>query len=408
MKKIKNKKIVSIMLVLGMLSGVGMVSRAAGTSAATKNSLRSQGAVRYQDGEESVVIDSADLYTLADKLDLFKVRTAQQLGEIGTYLSKDTKGTPLTSENGIYAAHQKPSSSDEADPLSLSFETILEGIAVSQTIPTDPTAYGTSAGTTLYQGTDGKLSSEAQEGSKPIESIRAATAENLSAGTAAWVDGHLILGTGGDNKAYYEKGTEISNTGSDTSTSLNRMECIRMNTPGNVYVVPENMNDVILVFFGSSNFQLSFASSEIVTYKEILKKSYYYQGYENMCCTMYFIPELKKGTGINIWDSDCYLLHIKDPNKKSGKITVVPLSETSYYVPDDRKDVLLLQYDTVKSIEDPAFQEAVGDPLVAFKPLASFSRRYSVNLSCSYGLYYIPELKAETVISEHKNGVLFY
>lgn len=195
------------MLVLSMLFSVCMVAAAADTPAATGNSLRSQGAIHYQEGTESVVIDSADLYTLADRLDLFKVRTVEQLGVIGTYLSGDPEGTPLTSDAGIYAVHQKPSSSDEADPLSLSFETILEGIAASQTIPTDPAAYGMESGTTLYKDADGKLNSDAQEGAEEVR-IQTATAENLSAGTAAWENGHLLLGTGGDNKDYYREGVQ--------------------------------------------------------------------------------------------------------------------------------------------------------------------------------------------------------
>lgn len=38
--------------------------------------------------------------------------------------------------------------------------------------------------------------------------VASATADNLSAGTAAWVNGSLILGTGSDNKSYYNKGSE--------------------------------------------------------------------------------------------------------------------------------------------------------------------------------------------------------
>ncbi|MCM1267768.1 MAG: hypothetical protein NC302_07670 [Bacteroidales bacterium] len=439
MKNRKNKKIISIMLILGMLSGVCMVSTAAGNSTATRDSLRSQGAVRYEDGTESVVIDSADLYTLADKLDLFKVRTAQQLGAIGTYLSKDPGGIPLTSEAGIYAAHQKPSSSDETDPLSLSFETILEGIAASQSISTDPAAYGMGTGTTLYKTADGKLSSIAQEGAEPIR-IQAAAAENLSAGTAAWVNGRLILGTGEDNQSYHDRGYQegieekgdsgdqgggagdpgdSGDQGDDsgdapenpepTISGVERMECIKMNNSANVYVAPEDMNDVMLVFFGKSKFQLSFASSEVVTYKEVFNKVH--TGvWNNVSCTIYFIPELKKGTGINIRNEACYLLHVKDPNKKSGQITAETLSADSYYVQEDREDVILLQ---CGSAADPAFQEAAGNPIVAFKQMAKYTLSYNDDsegnpLYYSFSLYYIPELKAETVISKHKNGVLFY
>ena len=35
--------------------------------------------------------------------------------------------------------------------------------------------------------------------------ISVATADNLSLGTSAWVDGSLLIGTGADNKNYYEQ-----------------------------------------------------------------------------------------------------------------------------------------------------------------------------------------------------------
>ena len=38
------------------------------------------------------------------------------------------------------------------------------------------------------------------------DNLVAATADNLSLGTAAWVDGQYIVGTGGDNNSYYTQG----------------------------------------------------------------------------------------------------------------------------------------------------------------------------------------------------------
>lgn len=217
-----------VMAALFLMGSVCMVSAAEETNFATRKGLRSQGAIHYQEGAEKVVIDSADLYTLADSLDLFKVRTAEQLGVLHTYLSKDANGVPLTGTGDIYVTHRKPAASEEINPRTLSFDTILEGIAASQTISTDPTAYGMSPGTTLYKGTDGKLYTGYQEGAEQIH-IQAATPENLSAGAAAWVNGKLLLGTGEDNKTYQDKGSSGTATGDSENIFKN------FNTIGGYY-----------------------------------------------------------------------------------------------------------------------------------------------------------------------------
>lgn len=156
---------------------------------------------------------------MADRLDLFKVRVSEQLGKLHTYLSKDSDGVPLTGSKGIYVTHQKPTASEEAEPTLLSFDAILEGIALSQTIPTDPAAYGMSPGTQLYLGKDGKLQVGQKEGDVAGNiDIHAAKPHELSAGAAAWVNGELILGTGEENKTYHDTGS--SGTASGNSGGL--------------------------------------------------------------------------------------------------------------------------------------------------------------------------------------------
>lgn len=218
MRKInlRKRRIAMFMAALLLSGSACMVAAAAEKNSATKNALHSQGAIHYQDGAETVVIDSADLYTLADTLDQFKVRVAEQLGKQRTYLSTDSSGVPLTKTSGIYVTHQKPAASDEVDPAALSFHTILEGIAASQTIPTDPAVYEMASGTKLYQGKDGKLQIGQKQGEDAQEvHIHAATAAELSAGAAAWVDGKLVLGTGDANKTYYE-GASGTASGNDS------------------------------------------------------------------------------------------------------------------------------------------------------------------------------------------------
>lgn len=189
-----------------LLSGSAcMVAAAAENTTAAQIDLRSRGAIQYQDGNETVVIDSTDLYKLAETMDQFKVSVAKQLGRQSTYLSKNPSGVSLKNTRGIYVTHLEPTTAEAIDPATLSFDTLMEGMAASQTIPTDPAAYDMAAGTLLYQGKDGKLQiGQPQDKDAKKVDIHAATASELSAGAAAWVDGKLILGTGDVNKSYHE------------------------------------------------------------------------------------------------------------------------------------------------------------------------------------------------------------
>lgn len=197
------KKILSVILLLTLTLGTGSVAAAADGNGATRNSLRSCGAVAYQ--KDKVVINSADLYMLADRIDQVKLGVADQLGAMHTYFTAGD-GISLDSDGQISVTHTRPSTADRIDSMSVNFDTLLEGIAASQSVSSDVTAYGYSSGTALYKGTNGALTTNgAVKGAEQIR-IGAATADNLSAGTAAWVNGHLILGTGKDNKAYFESG----------------------------------------------------------------------------------------------------------------------------------------------------------------------------------------------------------
>lgn len=193
-----------MIVVMAIMVNTCMVAMAADNPNATKNSLSSKGAICYQEGQETVVIDSDDLYMLADRLDLFKTGVVEQLGALHTYLSKDSAGVALAGNNDVYAGHQKPSPQNAVDPVTLDFDVILQGIAASQSIPSEPSAYGLTSDTKLYKGKDGKLITDQTSGAAQI-SIQAATAANLSAGTAAWVDGELLLGTGEDMAAMYDE-----------------------------------------------------------------------------------------------------------------------------------------------------------------------------------------------------------
>lgn len=417
------KRIFSVMLTLSLLFGVCTVATAAGNPTATNKGLHSQGAISFQEGTESVVIDSADLYTLADRLDLFKVRTAEQLGLIGTYLSRGPGGTPLNSADSVYAVHQKPSAAGEADPLALSFETLLEGIAASQTIPTEPADYGMGVGTILYQDADGKLSTVRQEDAEPIR-IQAATAENLSAGTAAWVNGKLILGTGGDNQSYhdlgYRKGYDAQENegggdddpGDDDGTggsgsypggddaALGKARVINMNTGSSTYVVQEDMTDVFLAFARIGHYTTPVLSSG-ETIKPVIKN--YMTDDTRYAWNIYYVPKLSKGTIIsNLHASTSEkvmnLLITVDGSQKNEKVNGIRLAQSSavkdYIVEEDMTDVFL--YVTSSKNKMPNFTPMNDQKYVSFKLIKEV---YHKTYSAAGCLYYIPELKAGTKIS---------
>ncbi|MDE7233266.1 MAG: hypothetical protein K2N37_09375 [Lachnospiraceae bacterium] len=198
------KRFFSLIVIAAIMVNTCIVAMAADNPNATKNSLSSKGAICYQEGQKKVVIDSGDLYMLADRLDLFKIEVVEQLGAMHTYLSKDSAGVPLAGNDGVYAGHQEPAEQNTLDPVTLDFDMILEGIAASQSIPLDPSAYGLASDMKLYKEENGKLTTEQTNGATQI-SIQAATAANLSAGTAAWVNGELLLGTGEDMAVMYDE-----------------------------------------------------------------------------------------------------------------------------------------------------------------------------------------------------------
>lgn len=201
------RKLFSLCMIMVLTLSICSVAIADYTPpSATKNGLKSSGAIVYQEGTDSVVIDSKDLYVLADKLDSFKTMVAEQLAVMHTYLTTDNKGVSLSSDNGINVVHAHSEDMETIDPLLVDFDTLLEGFAVSQSIPAEIEEYGYSADTQLYKKTDGSMTTEPSDGTAEQINIAASTADNLSAGCAAWVDGQLLLGTGADNHAFYNMG----------------------------------------------------------------------------------------------------------------------------------------------------------------------------------------------------------
>jgi len=194
-----------MILILVLTFGTCGTALAADTIGRTGDDLKSYGRIAYQNGSDAVVIDSEDFHMLADRLDLFKQRMADQLQAMHTYFTAG-EGISLQTNADVSVVHTRPSDENIVNPLEADFDTLLEGLAASQSVSSNLTDYGYPAGTEIYKNAAGTLTTDgSEEGAEKI-GVTAATADNLSAGTAAWVNGSLILGTGEDNKSYFDSG----------------------------------------------------------------------------------------------------------------------------------------------------------------------------------------------------------
>lgn len=306
------KKLLAIIMMLALTTSACMTALAEEKSSATKNSLQSSGRINYFEGEDGVVIDSDDLYMLADQLDLFKVRATRQLGAMHTYLTKAGGGIALTSADGVYAVHSRPYAGDEIDPVNLDFATILEGIAVSQSIPNDPAAYGMSAGTKLYKTPEGRLVTSSSGGAEPVN-IQSASAANLSAGTAAWVNGQLVLGTGEDVARMAESaggaggsgGTggagDSGGTGDSGSGSTGNVGQMIGYEISKNYTVPEYLPRAFAYVVTSSSEGNNAGSNPVFEIsssglcKKLTTKKYARNGY-NVRVSLYYVENIPAGT----------------------------------------------------------------------------------------------------------------
>lgn len=208
------KKILSFMTVLVLLFSLLMTAYAEGDSGqtplqrqeGTATKLKSYGKIVYQKGSDTIKIDSDDLYMLAAQIDQVKLDVVEQLEVMNTYFTAG-EGITLSTSADINVTHAEPYEEDFIAPLDVNFDTLLEGIAVSQSISQNPAEYGYPEGSILYKTKEGLLTDTFEEEAQEI-TVTSATADNLSAGTAAWVNGSLILGTGADSEDYYEQGYE--------------------------------------------------------------------------------------------------------------------------------------------------------------------------------------------------------
>ena len=424
------KKVLSVILTLVLTVGTCSIAAAADRGSATRNSLKSYGAIEYHKGNDKVIISAEDLYMLADQIDQVKLEVADQLEAMNTYFTAGD-GISLDTDRYISVTHTRPSKTDFIDPVSVDFVTLLEGIAASQSVSSDVTDYGYSAGTKLYKGANGELTTNGSgEGAEQI-SVAAATADNLSAGTVAWVNGRLILGTGGDNRAYfdsgYDKGTDNSNDPNEPndpsdSGNTNNANVIRLE---NSYLVTENMADVYLNFYGTKKAPPVFTTTDgdTVAFQEIT--TYTHSGIHvsthadtTLYNTLYYVPELKSGTTITGFSgvASTYLFTAKDSDQ-GGKYNMETLDKGSHLITKDIKNVFMVLDNSDANGTPPNFNVQQSAPLVKIKNIVNSKAVIGVknsddkwvNKNYYNNIFYIPVIKAGTQITNIKGtGYIVY
>lgn len=141
-----------------------------------KNMLHSRGTVNYDSGK--VVISATDLVNFADGIDRleedYRKTTTAALNNMGTYF--DTDGN--ASHTAIDGAGYVPSSCAQ----------LAAGILQSQSVD--------------------------------HPAVSPVTADNITAGAAAWVNGQCIVGNGADNDRSYQRGREDGSAGSDGDVDI--------------------------------------------------------------------------------------------------------------------------------------------------------------------------------------------
>lgn len=179
---LSGKRVLAATLVMGLLSSMTFFSAAAG------HTWESQGNVvaEKSDGTKVTVFDKSDLDYLDGRIDAIeadvstgKENLANALNPLGT---NPSLGTPLSGTS--------------------TFNELMEAINHSQAIPDKTIGESVSIATEDYELASTVTGQTINSDTK----ISAATADNLSLGTSAWVDGSLLIGTGADNKNYYDQG----------------------------------------------------------------------------------------------------------------------------------------------------------------------------------------------------------
>lgn len=201
---LSGKRVLAATLVMVLLSSMTFFSAAAG------HTWESQGNVEAikSDGTKVTVFDKSDLDYLDGRIDAIEADVSTGKANLANALN------PLGTNSSLSGTS--------------TFNELLEAINHSQAIPDKTIGESASIAAEDYQLASTVTGQTINSNTK----ISAATAANLSLGTSAWVDGQLIVGTGSDNKNYYNYATSKLSThtmqflGSFNSIEVRTYSCI--------------------------------------------------------------------------------------------------------------------------------------------------------------------------------------
>lgn len=170
-----------------------------------RSGILSKGRIQFENGE--VCVTAADFIYLADEIDVlestYKCSLVDSLNVIGTYFRNDGTVIHDSSQNEVHSGELKTR---------ISFGAILQGILSSQAVESVKQIQATDKeGNLLYYANEEannnkeKLNCTNTDTGFPVLYAEA-TADNISAGSAAWVNGTLLKGNGEDNKRSWQNG----------------------------------------------------------------------------------------------------------------------------------------------------------------------------------------------------------
>lgn len=161
-----------------------------------RNEIQSQGIINYDNGK--VLVDTTDLLLLAEQMDdlelSFKEGLIDGLAGIGTYIQED-------------GSIDYDNKSEDIDPQQIVYSALTEGILKSQSVAhLSGIQASDEKGIIYYAREPNNILEVTHDNTAMPVFIAAAADDNLSSGTAAWVDGKCLVGTGADNYYFYQKG----------------------------------------------------------------------------------------------------------------------------------------------------------------------------------------------------------
>lgn len=170
-----------------------------------RNGIKSRGNINFENGK--VFFCSEDLFFLADEIDnledIYKRNLIEALNKIGTYFKKDGTITYESDENEV---------NTEELYKSISIGSIRQGIISSQSVESvkQLQAMDKEQNLLFYKNEEAKNNGENLNFTKEDSGFpmyyKEADCNNLSAGSAAWVNGVLIKGNGEDNRISWQNG----------------------------------------------------------------------------------------------------------------------------------------------------------------------------------------------------------